>query len=422
MMSTQQSIVDSLNRHCQCVGTNIAALHTWLDADLSQRGMNEPIATNHPHLFSELPVFLSREHAKSMQRVIAAIESVIQLPVYQQTVLKQAPMIAQATPAARGVFLGYDFHLTSDGPKLIEINTNAGGALLNVATMRAQQACCPEVKDYLDSQPNADVLENTFFAMFLQEWHLSRPNQELRRIAIVDENPQTQYLYPEFLLFQRLFESRGVRAIIASPEQLQYRSDSLWVDDQRIDLVYNRLTDFYLQEPNLAALANAYHDNAVVLTPHPNTHALYANKHNLVVLSDEHALRSLNVPEETIQVLCKGIPMTKPVSASGAEYWWNDRKQWFFKPASGFGSRGTYRGDKLTRKVFDAIIHGDYVAQRFASPAERWQTEAADSALKFDIRNYVYAGETQLIAARLYQGQTTNFRTPGGGFAPVYCL
>jgi hypothetical protein len=24
-----------------------------------------------------------------------------------------------------------------------------------------------------------------------------------------------------------------------------------------------------------------------------------------------------------------------------------------------------------------------------------------------------------LLAARLYQGQTTNFRTPGGGFAPV---
>ena len=40
-------------------------------------------------------------------------------------------------------------------------------------------------------------------------------------------------------------------------------------------------------------------------------------------------------------------------------------------------------------------------------------------ALKADFRNYVYAGKVQLIAARLYQGQTTNFRTPGGGFAPV---
>jgi hypothetical protein len=40
--------------------------------------------------------------------------------------------------------------------------------------------------------------------------------------------------------------------------------------------------------------------------------------------------------------------------------------------------------------------------------------------LKFDIRCFVYDGEVQLIAARLYQGQTTNFRTRGGGFAPVF--
>ena len=40
--------------------------------------------------------------------------------------------------------------------------------------------------------------------------------------------------------------------------------------------------------------------------------------------------------------------------------------------------------------------------------------------LKYDVRLYTYAGETLLLAARVYQGQTTNFRTSGGGFAPVY--
>jgi hypothetical protein len=40
-----------------------------------------------------------------------------------------------ARPPA-GVFLGYDFHLGPDGPQLIEINSNAGGALLNAC------ACC----------------------------------------------------------------------------------------------------------------------------------------------------------------------------------------------------------------------------------------------------------------------------------------
>ena len=39
--------------------------------------------------------------------------------------------------------------------------------------------------------------------------------------------------------------------------------------------------------------------------------------------------------------------------------------------------------------------------------------------LKVDVRCYAYAGRVQLVAARLWQGQTTNFRTPGGGFAKV---
>ena len=55
------------------------------------------------------------------------------------------------------------------------------------------------------------------------------------------------------------------------------------------------------------------------------------------------------------------------------------------------------------------------------APGERTISggEAAQT-LKFDVRNYSYGGQVQSLAARLYQGQTTNFRTPGGGFAPVY--
>ena len=55
------------------------------------------------------------------------------------------------------------------------------------------------------------------------------------------------------------------------------------------------------------------------------------------------------------------------------------------------------------------------------APGERMLSEHdAAPALKFDLREYVYQGQVQWTAARLYQGQTTNFRTPGGGFAPVY--
>ena len=95
----------------------------------------------------------------------------------------------------------------------------------------------------------------------------------------------------------------------------------------------------------------------------------------------------------------------------------SERKRWFFKPPAGFGSRAAYRGDKLTKRVFEEILHGGYIAQEIAPPSEH---AVGEQTMKADIRCYVYNGHIQLVAARLYQGQTTNFRTPGGGFAPVF--
>jgi hypothetical protein len=157
-----------------------------------------------------------------------------------------------------------------------------------------------------------------------------------------------------------------------------------------------------------------------VLTPHPQAHALFADKRNLVRLTDPTELAALGVPDATQKILLAGIPRTEQVKPEHAERLWAERRRLFFKPTAGFGSRAAWRGDKITKRVWQEILAGDYVAQALMPPGER--TDLADGTLtfKFDLRNYVYAGQTLWTAARLYQGQTTNFRTPGGGFAPVY--
>lgn len=130
------------------------------------------------------------------------------------------------------------------------------------------------------------------------------------------------------------------------------------------------------------------------------------------------------MPPATREILLAGIPRTEIVDPANAERLWRERKRLFFKPFAGFGSRAAYRGDKLTQRVWQEILAGDYVAQALVTPGERTIAEASGQApaqvLKFDLRDYVYDGQVQWVAARLYQGQTTNFRTPGGGFAPVY--
>ena len=108
-------------------------------------------------------------------------------------------------------------------------------------------------------------------------------------------------------------------------------------------------------------------------------------------------------------------------SPEQAERFWAERKRWFFKPPAGFGGRAAYRGDKLTKRVFEEILHGGYIAQEIVPPSEHVVAVGdGEQRMKVDIRCYVYDGRIQLVAARLYQGQTTNFRTPGGGFAPVF--
>jgi hypothetical protein len=339
------------------------------------------------------------------------------LPAYRKEVLSFAPEIAHSEPGARGVFIGYDFHLGAAGPKLIEINTTSGGALLNGVLGRAQRACCEDVASLVSGPVSAERLDRTIFEMFIEEWRLAGRGGVPVRVAIVDDSPGEQFLYPEFLLFERLFRSFGVRAFVRAPEQLTFEDGALRDADGPIDLVYNRLTDFSLQERRHAALRAAYQSRAAVITPHPRAHALYADKRNLAVLSDESRLAALGVRPETIDVLLHGVPRTRLVEPGLAEQLWSERRKLFFKPAAGFGSKAAYRGDKLTRRVWDQVQSGNYVAQDLVPPSER--NISSDSVLKVDVRNYVYAGQVQLLAARLYQGQTTNFRTPGGGFAPV---
>ena len=74
-----------------------------------------------------------------------------------------------------------------------------------------------------------------------------------------------------------------------------------------------------------------------------------------------------------------------------------------------------------TRTAFDHILAHRYVAQAIVPTSFRTIStiEGEETELRVDVRNWAMHGETWLRAARLYRGQTTNFRTAGGGFAPV---
>jgi hypothetical protein len=409
---------EALNEKCFCVAVEPAELQAEIEKRLLARGVSASMAQTHPHLFASLPVYVPPVTIAQIASVVEALDEVSALAPYRESVMSWAPAIANKDPGSPGGLLGLDFHLTADGPRLIEINTNPGGVLLNGMLGQAQHICMPE---QLVASGDAFAIDGAIMAMIETEWRLQRGTQAMRSLAIVDDSPTDQYLYPEFLLYQDLFRRCGYRAEICSPQALVRQNGRLELDGEPLDLIYNRLTDFALQEPEHRALREAYLADEVALSPHPHAHALYADKRNLILLGDPAFLAQAGARPAVVKILSDAVPATRLVSSENRDWLWANRRDFFFKPAAGYGSKAAYRGDKMTRRVWDDIATGSFVAQALVKPSERHVGESGNP-LKVDIRCYAYRGKALLYAARLYQGQTTNFRTPLGGFAPVLTL
>ena len=417
-------LAPALNAACQCIWLDRERLHAQLELATGNAGL---LLDERPGLAAGSVVFVDQQDAAAMDRTCALIHRALMSPAFARHVGDHSTQVASPARDPTGALLGFDFHLGSVDPQLIEINTNPGGLLVNLELARALTACCEQVSAPLEQLASGaialDDLTTHVVGHFAAEWKRARGDARLETIAIVDDDPHGQFLYPEFVLYQRLFERAGWHAPIVDAAELEIRDGHLEAKGRRIDLAYNRVTDFYLAEPRHAALRRASEEDLAVVTPNPAMHARWADKRLLAWLRDEALLGEAGLDAGERAHLLKTIPPTEIVAAGAGDDLWRRRKELFFKPVDGYAGKAAYRGDKLTRRTFEHIMANRYVAQALAPTSVRRvvaEGEAVD--LRVDMRNYGSGGITWLRAARLYRGQTTNFRTPGGGFAPVLTL
>ncbi|TGK19927.1 circularly permuted ATPgrasp domain protein [Leptospira stimsonii] len=424
MMTTISKL---FNRECQCITIE----KETLDKSFLQKVKNSLNVENSDldsltdRFFASSASFLDPSDFLKIRKTIQVIQKILKNEKVRNEILKEFPENLRGRFSQGGVFLSFDFHLSEEGPKLIEINTNAGGAFLQTKLVEAQKECCPEVRDALASPEEILAIENRFLDSFLEEWKATGKDGVPTFVAIVDKSPKEQFLYPEFLLFREMFLSKGIACEIVEPNSLTLdEGGSLSFKGKKVDLIYNRLTDFYLSELENQKIRSSWEKEMTVVTPNPLDYELYAKKTNLVFWKNKEFLRNAGVEESDLEVLEKFIPFTGVVKKENAEELWKERKKFFFKPASGgYGSKAAYRGDKLTKGTFDEILQGENIFQEIVLPSERILFKDGEKVpYKMDLRTYVFREEILLLAARLYQGQTTNFRTPGGGFSPVYVL
>ena len=366
-------------------------------------------------------IAVEQDAFETIRRAVAALFRIAHLAAYQARVDAGADAVARHRPPNHAVFMGYDFHLTPAGPRLIEVNTNAGGALLN--GLHTASLCPPEPLACLcaDLIP-LDTMRDRLLGTFRAEFAAARPGARLARVAIADDQPEQQFLREEFELFREGFESAGIAAAVCDVRALERRPGAgLWLRGEPVDLVYLRDTDWLLEQPRSAALRAAYLADEGIVTPSPREHHLLAHKARLALLSSESVLREFGATPAEIALLADVVPEAIALDTLGIDTAWRTRRDWVFKPGASHASRAVYRGDKISRHKLDEIAAiGGFVAQRRIEPgALEVATLEGPRRMKFDVRAYAYRDEVLLLGARVYEGQVTNFRTAGGGFSAI---
>jgi len=333
-------------------------------------------------------------------------------PSYKRLVSQQDIKIATHDPGNQAALMAFDFFRTESGLRLVEINTNGGGFL--VAMMRAHMGLSRRLQTHTD-------LVTTIRDMFLNEYTLSTGKTNLKTVAIVDENPNSQNLFFEFLGFQRLFRSFGWTTEILAPQDLIFDRKTKRLKTKKgqpIDLVYNRHCDFYLRTEPVDALKQAYLENAICLTPNPHEYGLLADKSRLVDLSDPKLTKSLNLTPADTKLIRSFIPTVRNLNDIPLEDVHQNKSNYFFKPKQSFGSKGVYSGKKITHRKIDEIATQDYILQPIFTP-KKINVPGVATPFKEELRAFAYNGQIQLITGRLYQGQVFNMKTPGSGFSSV---
>lgn len=305
-------------------------------------------------------------------------------------------------PGNHAIMMSYDFHLDeTETLKLIEINTNAAFLAMGYEMYRMRDLPLP-VADFSMAEIRDCILNE------MQQWGSDK--RHALRVSIIDDNPQMQRLFIEFLLYQSYFKIWGFDVSIDDYRELS----------ESVDFVYNRFTDFYFEQEKSVHLKQLFNEKQICFSPNPYEYFMLADKQRLIDWADPQFWSEFSDFDKQKNTIQKNLLNTIDLTKENAEEVWLQRKKLFFKPKQAFGSKQSYKGASISRRLFDELTSQSIVAQQYLqAPELTFHQHEQEYKMKYDLRFYVYQNRIQMVLARLYSGQVTNLQTPMGGFAPV---
>jgi hypothetical protein len=353
-------------------------------------------------LLSAFHLTLPIQVLQQAQKFVSAAFHLRTLKAYTSHFAQELQNLQLKEPGNHSILMSYDFHLDTTGQlKLIEVNTNA--SFLAIGDLMYQANGIPQPIPDFNMEEIRSNIENEMKLNGFQA-------KSGMPVAIIDENPEEQKLFAEFLIFAEHFKSWGWNTQVCDYRNLP----------RNFDFIYNRTTDFLLSDPSSASLRELYNSRKSTLSPHPVEYIYLASKSRFLDWQKPGFLESMGLPAEEIIDLLHALPKNLILNATNATEIWQQRKTLFFKPFQSYGAKQTYRGSGITKKTFEEISSQGFLAQEYVAPSEiERETPTGPQKFKYDLRFYAYQDRIQSVIARIYQGQLTNLRTPLGGFACV---
>lgn len=319
---------------------------------------------------------------------------------YKASVYKNSLFQATQDPGHYSMLMCFDFHITSNGPRLIEINTNASFSTIGW---------------YLTETENCGIQNVSFDKLLKKTLYEESKHLGLDRlnIAIIDEDVQIQKTYFEFQYFKALFENWGHSVTVCDTEDLSVKNKMLITKElKNINFVYNRCCDFFFEKDKHQHLKEAFLEKLACFSPNPHEYNLLANKERFIDLSNSNFLDTLSIDKTYKGIINSTIPRSFNITDIDLTELKETKLNYVFKPKTSHGSKGVYIGKSISKTKLTSIYNDKFMAQEYIPPSKI-------DDFKYDLRIYVYKNEMQIVVARLYKGQVTNANSQGGGIARV---
>lgn len=393
--------------------------------------MGEPVPGLYQGIFYDRDTFLSWKRisdtmisiGEKMTKAYLAdpdYRALFPFPEAMEKLILHDPGYDMAVPIAR-----YDlFYEDENRFMFCECNTD-GSSAMNEDNVLGQLMM--ESEGFRDFSAQYDLHNRDYFEPWVDKslaLYRSIQGENPKTLAIADfKESGTPY---EFLEFQERYEKRGIRTFLPDIRELDFRDGALYFGDEKIDMVYRRVTTSELVEKATEAqgFIDAYYANAFVCIGSMRSQVIH-NKKAFAILHDEDWKHLFS--EEENAFIENHIPYTGSLNAQTRDHVLENKDRYIIKPADSRGSAGVAVGadwsaEKFAAKI-DALLGGPAIYQDYYV-AEPMDFVYFDEDGNFSVQPlvplygmFIYLGEfegvyTRVGGERIISGKTSYFVAP----------